>query len=109
MQPLPIGERVKVVVAVVLAGWLRLRVRGTDARGAIQRLHGRGPDREQQLGRQMLRAAAACSLPARSLITVPQPRPVCAPRSRAAAPPHPGPEDPAGLAAAAAAPSLSRC
>lgn len=70
-------------MAVVLARRLWLRVRGAAARGAIQRLHNRC--REQQLGQQMLRAAAAaaaCSLPARSLITVPLPRPVCAPRSR---------------------------
>lgn len=40
----------------------------------------------------MLRAAAAaCSLPARPLITVRQPRPVCVPRSRAAAGPAPRP------------------
>lgn len=105
MQPPPLSQRVEVVVAVVLARRLLLRVRST-VRGAIQRLHGWGPDREQQLGRQMLQVAAtACSLPAHWLITVPQPRPVCAPRSRAAAPPHPCPVDPAELAAA----SLSPC
>lgn len=90
-------------MAVVLAGRQRLRVRGATAREAVQRLHGRVPGREQQLGRQMLRAAAAaCSLPARPLITVPQPRPVCAPRSRAAAVPRAplAPRIPAGLAGA---------
>lgn len=89
MQPPALSQRVEVVVAVVLAGrrLLRLRVRSA-ARGAIQRLHGRGRDREQQLERQMLLVAeVACSLLARWLITVPQPRPICAPRSRAA-PPH---------------------
>lgn len=73
MQPSPFRQRVEVVVlAVVLAGRLRLRVLGAAARGAVQRLHGRGPGREQQLGRRMLRAAAAaaCSLPACPLITV---------------------------------------
>lgn len=98
------------VVAVVLSGRLWFRVRGATACGAIQRLHGQGWDREQQFGWKMLRVAAAvCNLPARSLITVPQSRPVCAPRSRAAAPPPrtPGPEDPAGLAVVVA--SLSLC
>ena len=78
-------------MAVVLAGRLRLSVWGAAARGAVQRLHGRGPGGEQQLGRLMLQAAAAaaaCSLPARPLITVRQPRPVCARRSRAAAVPR---------------------
>ena len=51
VQPSPFRQRVEVVVlAVVLAGRLRLRVLGAAARGAVQRLHGRGPGREQQLG-----------------------------------------------------------
>lgn len=100
MQPPSLGQRVEIVVAVVLAGRLRLRIRGAAGRGAIQRLHGRGPGREQQLRRRMLRAAAACSLPARPLITVRQPRPVCASHSRAAAVPRtPASRIPAGLAA----------
>lgn len=107
VQPPALGQWVKVMVAVV-AGRLRLGVRGAAARGAIQRLHGWGRDREQQFGRQMLRVAAAtCSLPARSLITVLQSRPVCASRSRPS-PPHPSPEDPAGLAVAAVSLSLPR-
>lgn len=74
-----------------MSGRLWFRVRGATACGAIQRLHGQGWDREQQFGWKMLRVAAAvCNLPARSLITVPQSRPVCAPRSRAAAR-HPPP------------------
>lgn len=100
------------VVAVVLSGKLRFRDWGATARGAIQRLHCWGRDLEQQFGRQTLRvAAAACNLSARSLITVPQSRRVCAPRSCAPAllhPPRtPGPENPAGLAVAAA--SVSPC
>lgn len=84
MQPPPLGQRVQVVVAVMLAGWLRLDVRGAAARGAVQCLHGPGGGRDPQLRRQMLRAAvaAACSLPARPVITDPLPRPACAPRSR---------------------------
>lgn len=112
MQTPPLRQRVKVVTVVLLSGQLQFRVRGATARGAIQRLHGRGRDREQQFGWQMLRVAAAgCNLPARSLITVPQSSPVCAQRSRAATPSPaqraPGPKNPAGFAVAAA--SVSPC
>lgn len=83
VQPPPLGQRVQVVVAVMLARWLRLGVRGAAARGAVQRLHGPGGGRDPQLRQQMLRAAAAaCSLPARPVITDPLPRPACTPRSR---------------------------
>lgn len=92
MQPPPLRQRMK-VVAVVLSRRLRFRVPGATARGAIQSLHGRGRDCEQQFGWQMLRVvASACKFPARSLITVSQSRPVCAPRSRAPATPHSVPQ-----------------
>lgn len=94
VQPPPLCQRVK-VVAVVLSGKLRFRDRGATARGTIQRLHCRGRDREQQFGWQTLRvAAAACNHSARLLITVPQSRRVCAPRSCVPALPPPAPLTP---------------